>query len=298
MKTGSYLSSARTTSMLVLLLAYVSVDQVTSFLNSAGALQQAREALARAFALQQVSATQVPGVMAMSPVQTRHSCGFFDRVDATQLTVIRTDNRKWRADAFWCNAQERQAPEPKAALVRISRELYLPVADAADPGELFAAIEHHLTDERVEIAPLGFAMRADLTPWVIGPVVVGLLALMRNCTRSVLAGDDHAIEEPWLLVDEGVGAERAVAGLWMTAIALAPWVSGSTIFAAFAWRVYADGSMTTALTDVTLVAIALTVLLSGGWLGMTVASDLIALRAARKERRDAEARRVEAVEAN
>lgn len=282
MKTGSYMSSARTTSLLVVLLAYVSVDQVGSFLGNAGALQQAREALARAYVLNQASSDQVPGVTSITRDPVKHSCSS-GYVDGTGVTVLRTDNRRWRADAFWCPSGGLPDPaEPRATLIRIARELYLPAPANADPAELFADIEHHLIDVRVNIAPLGFAMRADLTPWVIGPVVVGLLALMRNCTRRVLEDSEHALGEPWLLVDPGVGIERVVAGLWMLALVLAPWVCGSAIFASFAWRVYADGSITTALTDVSMLAVAATVLLTGAWLGTTVASDLIALRAERK----------------
>ena len=286
MKSSSYLSSARTTSVLTLLLVYVSLDQTSAFLRNAETLQQSREALDRAVVLQQVDQTQLAGATGIMETKANHSCGFlFDasNVPATRVLVTHADGRRWRADAFWCRAPGRDPNEPKMALQRIVRELHLPLSPSAETADLFNDIEHHLTDTQVNIAPLGFTMRGDLTPWVIGPVVVGLLALIRNCTRRVLQDEEHAAGEPWLLVDEGVGLERVIAGLWIAALALAPWASGASIFGAFAWRVYADGSLTTALTDVTLLAAALTILLSGGWLGLTVTADLIALRSARRD---------------
>jgi len=302
-KSGSYLSSARTSSVLALLLVYVSVEQSCSFLRNAGTLQQSREALARAVVQLKVNQSKLAGVIDIDQMSAEHDCpgvSFFESrtVSATRVMVTQSDGRRWRADAFWCRPAQSDPNEPEISLQRISRELHLPFAAGADAADLFNEIEHQLTDERVNIAPLGFTMRGDLTPWVIGPVVVGLLAMIRNCTRGVLEDEEHALDEPWLVVDEGIGLERLIAGLWITSIALAPWVSSASIFAAFAWRVYADGSITTGVTDATLVAVAGGILLSGAWLGITVASDLIALRAARQERRDADARRVEAVEAN
>jgi hypothetical protein len=233
----------------------------------------------------QVRQSLLPGAPTKE-VDATHSCGRLDSAPATRVLVTRADARRWRADAYWCTpthhppTPEEQA-EPEMTLQRIARELHLPVGTAT-PGDLFGEIEHQLIDERVNIAPLGFALRADLTPWVIGPVVLGLLALIRNCTRRVLEDREYAIDEPWLLVDDGVGLERVVAGLWIASIAIAPWICGASIFASFAWRVYADGSLTTALTDVTLIALAGIVLIAGAWLGLTVASDLIALREARR----------------
>lgn len=288
MKSGGYLSSARTTSVLALLLVYVSVDQTYSFLRRTGTLQASREAIARAIVLNGVDASQLAGATAITQMNAEHGCPgvtFFDSstADATRVMVTRSDGRRWRADAFWCRPMERDPGEPKATLQRITRELHLPLGADAGAADLFNEIEHQMTDEQVNIAPLGFTMRGDLTPWVVGPVVVGLLALIRNCTRRVLEDEEHAVEEPWLLVDNGVGLERVIAGVWIASIALAPWVSSASIFGAFAWRVYADGSLTTALTDVTLLAVAAAVLMCGGWLGLTVTSDLIALRTARRE---------------
>ena len=117
------------------------------------------------------------------------------------------------------------------------------------------------------------------------------IALPEGASRAQPARGHGAYRPHWPSV-------AAFSAAVIASIALAPRVSSGSIFAAFAWRVYADGSITTGVTDVTRVAVAGGILLSGAWLGITVASDLIALRAARTQRRDTAAPRVEAAAAH
>jgi hypothetical protein len=117
------------------------------------------------------------------------------------------------------------------------------------------------------IAPLGFTMRGDLTPWVIGPIVVGLLAMIRNCRRGVLECEEHALDEPWLV--DWLDRARAVGEQRQHLCRIC--------VARLRGRFDDDGRH---------------------GCDADRRRRKIALRAARNERRDAEARRVEAVAAN
>lgn len=278
MKSTEYLSAARTTSLLVLLLVYVALDQSMSFYRSSQWLHDSRDAFAEAFALDLVNGGEVAGITAIEKHQTGvRSCTADTTTPVFRVTVVRLDQRRWQSDQAWCTGKP-TLEHLTGQVRRVARQLHLDVGAMPTMEEMFGEVEHKLIDERVDIGALGFALRADLAPWVIGPIVVGLLALMRNNLRAVRNDREHALEEPWLVVDAGVGVERLIASLWLASIVAAPWVSGASILAAFASRVYADGSITTPLTDVTLVAVSLGVLVAGGWLALTVASDLLALR--------------------
>ena len=109
----------------------------------------------------------------------------------------------------------------------------------------------------------GFALRRDLPPRVIAPIVIGLLALIRNNVRAVRDDAEHAVEEPWLVVDDGVGG------------------SGSCrCYGCSRWR---------SRSGLQVRRCSLAVPMTGGWLGLTVVSDLLVLREKRRELREAEA---------
>ena len=294
MKTEAHLTSARTTSLLILLLVYLSLDQTMSFYRNAKWLHIARDAFAASVVLKLPNRTQeaalvivneqeVPGIddiRALPMGQRTCTDAFGGEVRAVPLTrvvVTRVDGRRWQSDQAWCLVPP-DVDLLTESIRRVARDLHLDGASTADLKKLFGDVEHELIDRRVDVGPLGFALRADLTPWVVGPLVVGLLGLMRNNVRSVVSDPTCALEEPWLVVDDCIGLERLVAAIWLWSIALAPWVSGAAVVAMLASRVYADGSVAATLTNLTLAFIPVGLLVTGGWLGLTLVSDLVALR--------------------
>ena len=309
MSADRYLGAARTASLLLLVTVYLSVDIARSNLPRLLLLADAREALAAAFLQENVSTTESGehhvvvtrqrgrGVWAIPDVDSRGAAlrPLFNahqdlpgigrifvmedpRARELYLFAQRRDGRRWIVTTRWPPAD---VQDGTSRLDNIALELSLEPKEK-DYRATFRAIEYELIDRRVDISGAGIALRSDLAPWLIALFNLGLLIVIRNHVRRALDITEGEEEEPWLLLDGHVGLERVAALAWLAALVAAPWISSATLLMTLAARVQVDGSITTVATDTGLIASALSLVVAGGWVALTLAADVIALRAERR----------------
>jgi hypothetical protein len=296
-----YLGAARTASLLLLVTVYLAVDIARSNVPRLLLLADARGAFTSAFFEQLVDDDKVlvvrngqsewwgiPEVESRSHVLKPQFGAHQDVPGIGRLFVMREQGAKYlfahrRDGRRWIATRLDSAGAAiggEARLRDIALELSLEPKD--DYHATFRAIENELIDRRVEISGAGIALRSDLAPWLIALFNLGLLILIRNHVRRALDITDGEEEEPWLLLDGHVGLERVAALGWLAALVTAPWISSATLLMTLAARVHVDGSISTWATDGALMASALTLVIAGGWVALTLTADVVSLRAERR----------------
>jgi hypothetical protein len=314
MNADRYLAAARTSSLVLLVTVYLSVDIARSNLPRLMLLADAREALASLLVEENVrigpsgeleisvnrrdsdwwwrvpevdgrasalmprfnAHLDLPGIGRIFVMQPRES-----GVLSVIVLVQRRDGRRWIVTTPIAEPGTVGGLAGAPRLRDIALELSL--EPKADNLSTFRAIEYELIDRRVDISGAGIALRSDLAPWLITIFNLGLLIMIRNHVRRVLTSTESEAEEPWLLLDGHVGLERVAALSWLAALVAAPWISSAALLMTLAARVQVDGSITSAATDTGLIVLALSLVIAGGWVALTLAADVMGLRAERRE---------------
>lgn len=283
MKSSSYLSSARTLSVLMLLAVYLDIDLTRGQLERNGWLNEARQVYAAAYvegAGQQPSMPQidVPGVGQISAKKEMVRPNY----ESWAVRVKRVDGRQWRAVVDGRDSSSLRVQR----LQRIAAALGLKDPDKIDGNvpALFRAIERDSTERKVTVPGVDLAFRPDIAPWIIALFTLGFLLLMRNQLGRVLMDEDLAMDEPWIVVDGGRGLERLVAAGWLIAIWAAPWVASGCLLAVFSSQIIVDGAVTTLPRELLACGASLVLVVLGGWASLTTTSDLLRLRRLRQVR--------------
>lgn len=286
MSTSAYLSSARTSSLVMLVAVVVGYQLASSFARQASLILDARKAFATVYLqrspyrlLGVPNSVRIPGIGRMSTAGLERP----DSSIAFLVAVHTQDNRRWGTVVGYPVYPDTSiANDAERTLHQIAREIGVADPDEQNYTDTFVAIERPWSNRDVKVPGIDLGFRADVAPWIIALAIVILLIMIDNQVRTVLGDPDLASDVPWLVLDARGGLEKLVAGAWLLAVALAPWLAGGSVILMFAGQVQAAGLVTPVLLQVLAFVTVLALLLTGGWVSLTVVSRLLHLRRLRQ----------------
>lgn len=308
MKGNQYLSSARTYALVMLLAAYLGLDLARSYAERVGLLVDARRSFAAAYVHENYAGKDLSAEIAgVGRVLAREAVAggtpAFSGMTVYSpgerkflVTVARPDRRRWAVEITYVQPSSAAKPgdappggsktaEFTQALKRIAIDAGLSKVDKEeDYVQIFRDIDFALVEQQVKIPGLELAARKDAAPWVIALLIVALMVQVRNQIRRVFLDETLALDEPWLILDAGGRLEKLVATGWIAAIFLAPWAAVASVLMVASGRIIADGALTTWFKDAIVSGAIMLLIAVGGWLSVSVVSDLLRLRRLRRHK--------------
>jgi hypothetical protein len=147
----------------------------------------------------------------------------------------------------------------------------------------FMAVHSALASRKVKVPLVDQEVRVDYALLLLQALTLCLLAVIRNKVRYVWRDPNLAEGESWLMVDRGHGIERILGGTWLCLLLASPWLIGAAVFATSADRILVDGLDTSFWVDIPVFLGVTAMMVSGGWVSLTLTATLVALRVRRAE---------------
>jgi hypothetical protein len=319
MKVGSYVDSARTISLVVIVLGYVGWDLGTQHSQRAALLAKARELLAAQWIRQQYvdDVTIVRKMIEMKAVTTEpktgqlrqakpfvvhspigdmeirmrpvsRSASFSQRTGPVSgLTMETLGAFRLRFDvavkglfgSWSMSSLELADTNAGRQLARISGDLDLNRQD--EPEKLLTAIEDKLYRRKVSVPSLDFAaFKSEQAVWLIAVLCFLALVVLRSRVRLIRLDPTAGIETPWLVLDARAAAEKLIAALWIAGILLSSWLACGALL--FTEKDLMMATKTPPLGHATAVFLFVGALaLASGWSALGTVCDLLKLRTIR-----------------
>lgn len=287
-------SSARTASLLALVIAYVGLALVWPYERWSQELQTARRALAATLVRDLVDRGSSRDrdlidsrfeSLRSEDMRTYHAVSDFTvrlgpaRSPSVLLVEVGGLGTTWRVGL---RSEDLQGDDDLEVLRTSARQLGLDFNQSVGAVELFARIQTLVIEKVVDLRPLGLSFSFGMAPWMIAVAAIVLVLVVRNCIRRAAIATDLGVGGVWIAIDSTAGLESCVAALWVLGIGAAPVVAaGSLLYMEVVNHVVIGAELTTmgsirAMSPVTLVAAA-------SWVSATTVGALINLRFRRLE---------------
>jgi hypothetical protein len=290
--TSSYLASARTTSI-AMIIAVLFVGQLgIGIFNRMAMLSRARQGLAAAVFGERVGPSRCVTPAELAAINTTERVPGFGTLYAAhrqsglwEVTASQDDGRRW---SIVTRAQMQECPRETIVLLAVgdATELTtiaetLRLSSSGNHGALYRRVEFELVDSEVDTPGIGVRVTRAQATWTIAFVTVLFMTLIRHYVRQAVRDPKGALDEPWILLDGHAGLELLVARCWTTLIAIAPWIANGVLLVTITLEYLVYVPTTSVATDV-VVAFAVVFLLGvGAWVSLTLVGDLLRLRDAR-----------------
>jgi hypothetical protein len=269
MKSDAYLSAARLYAAAVLILLFLDLDLVSAQVRRNAWLQRVREIWAADFVARNpdVAAAAVPGVGQVSARAINA-----ETPPLMEVAVARHDGRVWRVRAA--------TKGTRAEVDATAAGLGVKDAEQLKFDWLLHEVEREILDRRISVPGSELSFSGYVAPWVIAGLALALLVMIRSHVGRALRDPQHAVAEPWIVLDGAHGLEKALAGTWLGALLLAPWITVGCLLAAISSQIIADGPLPW-LREIVVIAGVLALVTAGGWTSVTLTADVLRLRAGR-----------------
>jgi hypothetical protein len=236
-KVESYVSSARTISLLLIALAFVGM-QLGIFNYQRGILfsqtrdlvlvKELKEEFNDNATLQSKikDAPQGQGQYYKSYEFEKPSFGKIEIRQASENVVTFTakvgrKEEAWESRPFSLNDDDIET--------RLNHALSaLPIANDNLPtgSKLIERVRDAIYSKRVKLPSVDFGdFGTESAVWLVTLICVSALVALRNVVRRIFWSADMGIGEAWLVLDAGAIGEKLVAGIWISAIGLSGWLA-------------------------------------------------------------------------
>jgi hypothetical protein len=290
MKTGSYLSSSRLYSLIVLLALFVDYNLAAFEAARNNYLMTARQewtmerigeernnfkndpALSKRFGDNPVD-SYIPGV-------GYTTLAFRDEPTGEGWMLVVHSNNRVLWSSFVSGDQDfiDNPTQQLKDLRGVASEVGLHVDENQSFDSLFVDIERDLAEQKVTIPGLEAAFGFNVAPWIISTLVLSLLIVIRNQLRRVMTDSELALEEPWIILDGQKGLEKLLGCTWLGGILLAPWIANACLLVIFSGQIVANGTVGSRIGFLLACGAALILEVVGGWVSLTTISELLQLR--------------------
>jgi hypothetical protein len=317
---SNYLSSARTSMVVLLLLLYIAIEGSVSLWLGTAKLAAARDAFAVEFVRNGVRIAKPGSLRLTSNVPINEHENVFDSPARTYIAgvgqvflsgrydtgsvfndgrhsvTIRLGVRQATGER-WTTAVNAtfppaatdvlDIPSATAVLQQLADEINADVENARDYAAMFRRVQAKLTSERtdpsVSVPGVGLPFRWRNAIWIIAITIAALLVMIRYDLRHVVVDRDGGIEDPWLLADGADGLELIVATLWLCAMAAAPWIVGGALAYSLSLRMMLFVPESSWAEDIATATLVAAIQVVGFWASVTVVTEVLELRSRRRD---------------
>ncbi|MPY71553.1 MAG: hypothetical protein GEU92_15875 [Alphaproteobacteria bacterium] len=270
MNVGSYVDSARTISLVVIVLGYIGWDIGTHHSQRAAQFAAAREMIAADWMqneyrndrtiiekmlaagamvaegaerqLRQVRPFEVAspvGDLAINMQSTERSTVFAQQsTRVAGLTLARLDDFRLRFRAevkgpfgTW-SVSDVAINDPAAfqKLARFANDLDIEISGGHK--KMLGDVENKLYRRKVSVPNVEFAaFHSEKAVWLVTFLCVLLVVILRSRVRLIRLSPDAGLGTPWLVLDASTVVEKIIATLWVVSIVLAGWLAcGAVLF--------------------------------------------------------------------
>lgn len=167
-------------------------------------------------------------------------------------------------------------------LADIAFDLDIEIFD--DPAKTIDAIKEELYHRKISVPSVEFAsFRSETATWVIALVCFLSLIVLRSRVRLIALDPDAGLDAPWLILDAHSLLEKSVACLWLAGILLSSWVVNGAL-ALTEQDLIAAGNDAGWIASLAMFAAVAGLATASGWAALATVTDLLRLRAIRKDR--------------
>jgi hypothetical protein len=288
---NKYISSARTLSLLAILITYVGWDLGYSDSKRLQMLFGLRQELAAAIVENHIQThpalrlqggrfqfddqgpdRYIPGIGSYS-IEER------DLLDEPGVVVVISDlygKKRW---ATLIPAEDLpDKNEINLKFKSIAFEMGLIPEENIDLHQLYLNIEEKLLGERVQIPGTGYHFQKKLAIWIAAISVLSIFALIRNRIRQVVFNQEVGSDEPWLILGDKLGIEKVIATCWLMSLLICPWVIFSGLLIREVSQLTVDGATFPLWRDLTIFLVISSLMTVCGWISLTTVSMVLRLR--------------------
>ena len=245
MKSTNYIASARTLSLILLVLTFVDFEIGVFHIEKSQRIQEVRDWSVMNWVEKNYSEgiSNLPNTKEQTASKLRrrrestilhtfsdspfgkleiHKSSKKDK-DLIVVTVIGSSGPSWNTRPFTLGQSN-----AKANLKKLASELKVPAR--IDDKEFMEALLDKLSYKRIEIPGIQFKTFDNTSAvWVLSWICFLILVLILSRVRRALADPDFGMEEPWLILDCKAGLERLVAFLWVIGIIFSSFIIHGTL---------------------------------------------------------------------
>jgi hypothetical protein len=243
-KAESYVSSARTISLALLLLGFVGLNLGLFNYQRSALFADTRDlvlvrALTQKFRTNQMllnqmtktgdgsqtltysdsSLGEITIISSAVPALRDTQTGVADGSASIVFSATVTRNKEtWKTKTFSLDREDNDR--------RLDRALTALAlgSDTSTPYKLIQKIEEAIYSRRVKIPSIDFGdFTTESAVWVVTLLCVAALVAFRSAVHRILRSPDTGIAETWLILDARAVGEKIVAAVWIAGIILSPW---------------------------------------------------------------------------